>query len=500
MGMFAEPKRAGGARAKEGRHVIAPSPLDSHAPHASPASTQSGSGCACGGGCPRCQARRFLQAKLKVSAPSDVHEQEADRVAEQVMQSADAHAPASELAPSSVLGRKCACPGGATCSSCGEAGGALQLKAVQSSDTSGATVSDDFMRSLGPGEPLDAGARDFFEPRFGYDFGGVRVHSDARSAESAHALNASAYTVGSDVVFGAGEYAPSSRAGRQLLAHELAHVVQQTSAHSRAGAPGVLQRKPTITIGQASSTPPKSKTVRQAERSCPIQCCGRDLGTLHAMPLLYSKGITSNVKAGDPEADGISAALHFIRNESERPPAASPCHCDDFRIIQVLKTTHPTAADRARGDSYVDVQPQRGDKPGMTSPFYGDSALGRRGEHYIPSFFPDAGERVQTTESIYDTPHRTAAQRSANLSHLSWMGEACVTCVKNSGVDRVLGCVTYGFTRRFDAAKNDFDPVVAVGPGCFYGPSNNFVERLANDPLTMRYVFSTPPSAEDCKR
>ncbi len=166
----------------------------------------------------------------------------------------------------------------------------------------------------------------------------------------------------------------------------------------------------------------------------------------------------------------------------------------------MLKTTHPTATDKTRGDSYVDVQPQRGDKPGETSPFYGDSAAGRRGEHYVPSFFPDAGERVQTTESLYDIPHRTAAQRSANLNHLSWMGEACVTCVKKGGIDRVLGCVTYGFTRRYDAAKSEFDPVAAVGPDCFYGPSNNFIERLANDPLTMHYVFSTPPSAEECKR
>jgi len=83
-----------------------------------------------------------------------------------------------------------------------------------------------------PGAPLDAPTRDFMEPRFGRDFGDVRVHADARAAESARALEALAYTVGRNVVFAAGHYAPQSAAGRQLLAHELSHVVQQRGSGS----------------------------------------------------------------------------------------------------------------------------------------------------------------------------------------------------------------------------------------------------------------------------
>lgn len=79
----------------------------------------------------------------------------------------------------------------------------------------------------GGGQPLPASARAFFEPRFGYDFSGVRVHTDAHAAETARALGAKAYTVGKDVVFGAGEYVDGAGEGRRLLAHELAHVVQQ---------------------------------------------------------------------------------------------------------------------------------------------------------------------------------------------------------------------------------------------------------------------------------
>lgn len=78
-----------------------------------------------------------------------------------------------------------------------------------------------------PGQPLDAQTRAFMEPRFGHDFGNVRVHTDAKASESAKAVNAHAYTSGTNLVFDAGKYAPQSAAGQRLLAHELTHVIQQ---------------------------------------------------------------------------------------------------------------------------------------------------------------------------------------------------------------------------------------------------------------------------------
>ena len=82
------------------------------------------------------------------------------------------------------------------------------------------------------GQPLDAGTQAFMEPRFEHDFSNVRVHTDARAAESAQAVNALAYTVGRHVVFGTGQYAPETSSGGQLLAHELVHTIQQSSAHA----------------------------------------------------------------------------------------------------------------------------------------------------------------------------------------------------------------------------------------------------------------------------
>jgi hypothetical protein len=80
-----------------------------------------------------------------------------------------------------------------------------------------------------PGQPLDATTRGFFAARFGHDFANVRIHADSEAAESALSVNALAYTVGPDVVFGAGQYAPDTPDGQQLLAHELTHVIQQSN-------------------------------------------------------------------------------------------------------------------------------------------------------------------------------------------------------------------------------------------------------------------------------
>lgn len=91
------------------------------------------------------------------------------------------------------------------------------------------------------GQPLDATTRDFFEPRFGRNFSDVRIHTGAQAALTAQAVSARAYTMGRDVVFGDGEYAPQSNTGRRLLAHELAHVVQQDTR------PAQIMRVPTIT-------------------------------------------------------------------------------------------------------------------------------------------------------------------------------------------------------------------------------------------------------------
>jgi hypothetical protein len=83
----------------------------------------------------------------------------------------------------------------------------------------------------GGGQPLDRETRAYMEPRFGHDFSRVRVHADGEAAEAARLVNAQAFTVGKDMVFGAGQYAPSTPQGQRLVAHELTHVVQQNGVN-----------------------------------------------------------------------------------------------------------------------------------------------------------------------------------------------------------------------------------------------------------------------------
>lgn len=151
--------------------------------------------CPYGGACHACPAR--VQAKLAINEPGDKYEQEADRIAGQIMQ-----------APAMRVQRRAANGLG---------------------PTDVPPIVHEVLRS--PGQPLDAKTRAFMEPRFGHDFSGVRVHTDAKAVGSARAVNALAYTVGRDVVFEAAQFSPgASDRGKRLLAHELTHVVQAQSS------------------------------------------------------------------------------------------------------------------------------------------------------------------------------------------------------------------------------------------------------------------------------
>jgi Domain of unknown function (DUF4157) len=150
-----------------------------------------------------------IRRKPIFSSPGDRFEREADEVGEAVMRM---HEPAR---------------------------GTIPMQPAGSGDLDKAAVPRDVHEVLrSPGQALGPSTRDFFEPRFGYDFGRVRVHADDRAAESARALNAIAYTVGEHIVFSPGQYEPNTRPGRRLLAHELTHTIQS------AASPWVVWRQP----------------------------------------------------------------------------------------------------------------------------------------------------------------------------------------------------------------------------------------------------------------
>ncbi len=135
---------------------------------------------------------------------------------------------------SGVLQRKCACGGSSDsegeCEECKKKEMSLQRRAVGSGEMPAVPpIVHDALRS--PGQPIDPVTCAFMETRFKHDFSQVRVHTDDRAAESARVVNALAYTVGANVVFARGQYAPGTAEGRSLLGHELVHVVQQQRVH-----------------------------------------------------------------------------------------------------------------------------------------------------------------------------------------------------------------------------------------------------------------------------
>jgi hypothetical protein len=283
--------------------------------------------CACGGGCPGCLEKDQLpiQTKLSISSPGDLYEQEADRVADQIMrmptpspveQSVSVNQPQISRVPaihSTTL------PQVQREEVIEEPLPEEEPKVVQTKGATGssATLSPAFEPGLnsirGGGLPLPESARAFFEPRFGRDFGHVRLHTDNQAAVTAASVNARAFTLGRNIVFGAGQYAPESVAGRTLLAHELTHVVQQADTESS------VMRSPACDCAAVGARDPTAAEKTDASAKYPNLVDGDWCVTGSATPtyncIAWTIGVTSRWvwnevdTAGD--GDGVVSIADF---------------------------------------------------------------------------------------------------------------------------------------------------------------------------------------------
>jgi Domain of unknown function (DUF4157)/Lysine-specific metallo-endopeptidase len=164
-----------------------------------------------------------IQAKLTVGQPNDKYEQEADQVAKNIMR----------MPADSAIQKK------SNCSSCTDEEELLQTKSNGSNAGAKAVspkLESGFNSMSGSGQPLSDSVRSYFEPHFGHDFRGVRVHTSREAAQMNRDLNAHAFTYGNSIYFNQGKYDPGTSSGKHLLAHELTHVIQQQSA------PGIIRR------------------------------------------------------------------------------------------------------------------------------------------------------------------------------------------------------------------------------------------------------------------
>jgi len=218
------------------------------------------------------------QAKLEVSQPSDPMEMEADRIAEMVVAPEASHPGGVMSQPGlELVQRKCT-----ECKEEEEEQKRLASPKVQRK--AAASVSDDIedlasfddatgtesrgTRALARSgsQPLDQSTRQFMESRMGYDFSKVRIHTDGEADRSARAFGAKAFALGPDVVLAAGQYSPDTREGKQLLAHELTHVVQQGHATSRASTTSSSQMQSSVGRGVMALAPGRQAVQGKVQR------------------------------------------------------------------------------------------------------------------------------------------------------------------------------------------------------------------------------------------
>lgn len=247
-----------------------------------------------------------IQPKLTVNAPGDRYEQEADRMAEQVIQMQDTGT-ASQVSGSGHIQRKCA-----ACE-------AEEETLMRKSDASGGfaaspALASQLSASKGGGAALPESARQPMEQAFGSDFSSVRIHTDAQAAGMSQSIQAKAFTHGSDIYFNRGGFAPENREGKRLLAHELAHTIQQEGKTSVA-----LRDQISLTQG--------SESLISKVSSSSIQ---RDLTGSHKVKEgEFKMSMTTISNPGDQS--GMAGTISFLPN-AKGPDSTS------IRLVQVVRS------------------------------------------------------------------------------------------------------------------------------------------------------------------
>ena len=329
-----------------------------------------------------------LQKKLAIGAVDDPLEHEADRVADRLMRIPDPAPVGTSAAGANTLQRQCSCGGSSSCEEC-------KKKKLQRSATTSATtrfappIVHDVLRSSG--QPLDSATRSFFEPRLGMDLSGVRTHTDSRADQSAQVVNALAYTSGSDIVFREGAYAPSTASGGRLLAHELAHVAQQS------GATPTLQREEKDEAGQG---PKRGISVHTD--------CNEDQARMIAQAIVNARGMLWAARewfiSGDPNDPRLKALLrsHFASDSDETRRAV---HSRLTRVSTILEV----AGDGRVLFNCVEASDPECLKHANTTDAYVTPGQGYR-IYLCPRFFSkDVGSDTRTWVMIHEVCHVAGA-------------------------------------------------------------------------------------------
>jgi thiol-disulfide isomerase/thioredoxin len=352
----------------------------------------------------------------------------------------------------------------------------------------------------GSGQPLAEPVRAFFESRFGYDFSQVQVHSDARAAESAHAVNALAFTRGHDIVFGAGNYSPQTTDGKRLLAHELTHVIQQgsDSVPSR-----TLQRKgepeeKDVISGAAGKSPIRSSAYVH-EQGCDVASASNLIadpavqkGMRGALTLMINEGNVHELRYHILQHNDCHLEVVFSNSGIPKTGAVSYEPLPDGRVKGHLKVggfhTHPPLPDYIPGPSLTDQTNMRKDTPSfgnesyVIDPYY-VYVIYRNGAWRTLGPTADVlGLSDADVRSLRIT--RTPKPESPGLDALT----NCVRKIGLSGLEQVLG-------------GEQVVVLMASSPGCI--PCDELQEKMEplcaefDSTLFFRADFANEPKLEE---
>jgi len=394
----------------------------------------------------------------------------------------------STLPSHASLQRKCAC-GGTPCPTgeCAECRRKRLQRKEAGSFSTGPGLAPSIVHEVlsSPGRPLEPETRSFMEARLGHDFSRVRVHADPRAAESARAVGALAYTVGSHVAFGHRRYAPGSPAGRQLLAHELAHVVQQ-GARSSLPEPGGLAVSPAhdplesradlaaeAALHGGAADPGRSagpglqrlpedrfrgSTLPYREATELLKCnqimkdpeyCRREV--LGEEPIRPTAGCGWFAVKMTPYKTGLEGTIEFY------PDAKSCPKCNLIRLVQVLRISESPGVDYPWPGAEApkeNVKTTEDKKQGVQPNFFVDHkaagcSKGNKCSVYYRDHWPNATHSQDGSNDGKTAVHASLWDRPRGDKDDVFEFETCARC---NDTGEYLGCVDWGFTA--DAAGN----------------------------------------------
>ncbi len=473
--------------------------------------------CACGGApgvsgeCEECskQKRLGFQTELKVNEPGDIYEQEADRIADQVL-ATPAHSRVS--------------------------GAPLHIQHLAGPPTGrlDAAPSSVDQTLASPGTPLEPSLRQDMEQRFGHDFSRVRVHSGATADRSARDVNAHAYTVGHNIVFGPGQFAPTTYQGRRLVSHELTHVVQQSIEDGFLGRqPQKISSTPRVTAMLQRQPADPSAELAQSRRALEdAKRVAADLvEEVRGKPINVGPSWARKARANRRRSQKILAELEKISNDPAIPNAerekAIRLHDEivdlneEARIAQIARdraTGAPKAAEGARAKFEPPQTKQRGELP---------SAGAKTEISEIPKTTPAPGEITPETPISPAVPSSAAEGQAATAGAVGGAGamihQGQVEYLQNAEqdkadealrriqpeIDRLVARGRWVAVRfHFDAPKA---PSITAGVFREQSDINRFVmitykagdtkeEALGKEPTKISAVVGPPETYEAPKR